>query len=133
MWIYSPFMALLHTLVNNSHPKLAPTVREQFVAHPTTITVRGPFSFGRAMRMGMAVDETGIVTPERQRFAAVGIETRSSAGFVAIELSPKWIAQGWRRGRVSRARPVAASSFFNSLLTGLLKRLRESVGRYIAS
>jgi hypothetical protein len=105
------------------------------VAHPTTITVRGPFSFGRAMRMGMAVDETGIVTPERQRFAAVGIETRSSAGFVAIELSPKWIAQGWRRGR---GEPGAASCrvfIFQLAIDGVAQappRIRRTLHRLLS-
>lgn len=105
------------------------------MAHPTTITVRGPFSFGRAMRMGMAVDETGIVTPERQRFAAVGIETRSSAGFVAIELSPKWIAQGWRRGR---GEPGAASCrvfIFQLAIDGVAQappRIRRTLHRLLS-
>jgi hypothetical protein len=97
--------------------------------------VRGPFSFGRAMRIEMAVDETGIVTPERQRFAAVGIETRSSAGFVAIELSPKWIAQGWRRGR---GEPGAASCrvfIFQLAIDGVAQappRIRRTLHRLLS-
>jgi hypothetical protein len=87
------------------------------------------------MRMGMAVDETGIVTPERQRFAAVGIETRSSAGFVAIELSPKWIAQGWRRGR---GEPGAASCrvfIFQLAIDGVAQappRIRRTLHRLLS-
>ena len=85
--------------------------------------------------MGMAVDETGIVTPERQRFAAVGIETRSSAGFVAIELSPKWIAQGWRRGR---GEPGAASCrvfIFQLAIDGVAQappRIRRTLHRLLS-